>query len=145
MTRLVQGADGRMWTVRGRMSWSSPATSSNFELDVAAGYTPGFVLMGLLGALALVLVIWTPDRVIFPFWLLLILFLLLSFFPVRWALRRPWTLVAETPGDLGEHPAERWVGTVRGVMKVRGVMAKMVKQIESHSLPDMDGPLQPVE
>jgi hypothetical protein len=83
--------------------------------------------------------------VVVPGWLILALVLLFLFFPARWALRRPWTIVAETPGDLDEHPPERWVGTVRGVFNVRQETSKVARNIEVYSLPNVDGPLQPVD
>jgi hypothetical protein len=92
------------------------------------------------------LVLWKPDRVQIPAWVLLALVLIVLFFPLRWILRRPWTVVAETEGDMtGERPSERWVGTVRGMMVVRGEVTKIAKTIQRHSLPDFDGPLHPVE
>jgi hypothetical protein len=77
-------------------------------------------------------------------WLALVLIAL--FFPLRWILRRPWKVVAETEGDtMGDRPAERWVGTVRGMFRVRGEVTKIGRTIQRHSLPDFDGPLHPVE
>lgn len=145
MTRLVRGADGRMWTVRGRVEWRRPTAADDFEHDVAGGHGPGLVLLGLLVALALILVVWTPDEVVVPGWLVLALVLLFLFFPVRWSLRRPWTLVAESPGGVDDNPPERWVGQVRGVLAVRQEAAKVARNIEVYSLPDVEGPLQPVD
>lgn len=77
---------------------------------------------------------------------LLVVVLVVLFFPLRWILRRPWTVVAETEGDMaGDHPSERWVGTIRGMFTVRGEVTKIAKTIRKHSLPDFDGPLHPVE
>ncbi len=143
MTRLVRGADGRMWTVRARMSWANTDTADDFEHDVAGGHGIGMIM--ILAILAIVLIVWTPAGVVVPAWLLLALALVFLFFPARWALRRPWTIVAETPGDLDEHPPERWVGTVRGVLNVRNEAAKVARNIEVYSLPNVDGPLQPVD
>ncbi|KAA2263688.1 DUF983 domain-containing protein [Solihabitans fulvus] len=145
MTRLVRGADGRMWTVRGRVEWRNPSGADDFEHDVSGGYGPGVVLLGMVVVLAMVLVWWTPSDVIVPSWLVLALILLFLFFPTRWTLRRPWTLVAESPGGIDEHPPERWVGQVRGVLAVRQEAAKVARNIEVYSLPDVEGPLQPVD
>jgi hypothetical protein len=144
MTRLVRGADGRVWTLRGEMEWSKPATADDFEHDVSAGLTPGIVMLVLVVTLAVVLVAWTPGEVIVPFWVILALLAILLFFPVRWALRRPWTVVAEAPED-EDQPAEHWAGTVRGVLNVRSEFAKLKKNIENEALPSLEGPLQPVE
>ena len=35
MTRLVRGADGRMWTVRSRLEWADPVAEEEFEHDVS--------------------------------------------------------------------------------------------------------------
>ena len=37
MTRLVRGADGRMWTVHSRIEWRNPEESDDFEHDVSGG------------------------------------------------------------------------------------------------------------
>ncbi|SHE65981.1 DUF983 domain-containing protein [Streptoalloteichus hindustanus] len=147
MTRLVRGADGRMWTVRTRMEWSNPATADDFEHDVSGGQAPGVIMAVLLGLLVVALVWWTPASVMVPAWLILALTLVVGFFPARWALRRPWTVVAETPGNLEDRPAERWVGQVRGVLRVRQEVSRIARNIEVFATPDRDGvgPLQPVE
>ncbi|GGM57623.1 hypothetical protein GCM10012275_31020 [Longimycelium tulufanense] len=147
MTRLVRGGDGRQWTVRARMEWTNPATADDFEHDVLGGSAPGVVMAGICGLLLVALIWWTPSVVVVPAWLVLALFIVVMFFPVRWALRRPWTVVAETPGDLDEHPPERWVGQVRGVWRVRQEAARIARNIEVYAIPDRDGvgPLQPVE
>lgn len=145
MTRLIGGADGRTWTVRGRMEFSPPAVGDDFEHDVHAGPAAGLVMGALVLTMLVVLIAWTPDRVVVPVWLPLAICLVLLFFPIRWVLRRPWTLVAETPGDQDERPAERWVGTVRGVIRVRQAAARVSRDIEVYSAPDEEGPLQPVD
>jgi hypothetical protein len=134
-----------MWTLRSRLEWSTPATVDDFERDVASSRGSGLVLLGLLVVLVVVLVAWTPAGVIVPSWLILILVLVLLFFPARWALRRPWSLVANTPGNDDDQPPERWTGTVRGVIRIRQMTAKIARDIEVYSTPDTDGPLHPVE
>jgi hypothetical protein len=130
MTRLVKSMNGRMWTVRGELEWGKkPVTADDFEHDVSAGYGPGIVMMGLVILLGVVLT-------------LLMVFL---FFPARWALRRPWKLVAETGDGTPEAPIERWVGTVRGMFNVRTEVAKVAKSIQHDDMPSFDGPLHPVE
>lgn len=151
MTRVVRGADGRLWTLHGEMEWRTPATGDDFEHDVSAGNTPGVVMAILVVILAVVLVVWTPPDVVVPQWLVLIIVLFALFFPLRWALRRPWTVVAET-GDEGENddhglpkPQERWVGTVRGVMNVRKQVATVARSIADDSIPPPEGPLRPMD
>ncbi len=134
MTRLVRGADGRMWTLRGQLEWSQPATIDDFEHDVASGYTPGIVMLFMLGVLVVALVTWRPAGVVVPSWLVLVMAIVMVFFPLRWAVRRPWRLVAE-----------RWVGTVRGMVNIRTVAAKVARDIEVYSMPNAEGPLHPVD
>jgi hypothetical protein len=145
MTRLVRGADGRMWTLRGRLEWSQPATIDDFEHDVASGYTPGIVMLFMLGVLVVALVTWRPSGVVVPSWLVLVMAIVMVFFPLRWAVRRPWRLVANTPGSQQEQVAERWVGTVRGMFNIRTVAAKVARDIEVYSMPNAEGPLHPVD
>lgn len=145
MTRLVRGSDGRMWTVRANVEWRNPMTSQDFEHDVSGGQMPGFVMGGLLALLVLVFIVWTPAGVLVPSWLLLALAIMVLFFPVRWLLRRPWTVVAETPGDLEDNPAERWGGLVRGVFTVRQEVGEIARNIEVYGAPDVAGSLQLIE
>jgi hypothetical protein len=146
MNRLVYGEDGRAWILRAEMEWRQPATTDDFDHDAAGSYGPGIAMVIVTVFLALVLIIWMPAGVIVPAWVWLALVLIALFFPLRWILRRPWKVVAETEGDtMGDRPAERWVGTVRGMFRVRGEVTKIGRTIQRHSLPDFDGPLHPVE
>jgi hypothetical protein len=145
MTRLVRGADGRMWTVHSRVEWRNPETSDDFEHDVSGGVLPGIMMAGLLAIMVVVLVAWTPDQVVVPGWLIMALIFLFLFFPVRWAIRRPHTLVAESKATADDLPPERWVGQVRGPLAVRQEASRVSRTIEMHSLPDVDGVLQPVD
>jgi hypothetical protein len=145
MTRLVKGQDGRMWTLRSQLEWSSPATVDDFEHDVASGYTPGIVMLAMLCVLVVALVLWTPAGVVIPTWLIYAIVVVLAFFPVRWALRRPWRLVANTQGDDENEGAERWVGTVRGMFNIRAVTSKVARDIEVYAMPSAEGPLHPVD
>lgn len=145
MTRLVKGRDGRMWTVRSQMEWSRPATADDFEHDVASGYAPGIVMLAMLCVLIVALVLWTPVGVVIPAWLIVALVVILAFFPVRWAMRRPFQLVANTRGDGDEQGAERWVGTVRGMFNIRTAANKVARDIEVYNMPSRESPLYPVD
>jgi len=134
-----------MWTLRGQLEWSQPATIDDFEHDVASGYTPGIVMLFMLGVLVVALVTWRPAGVVVPSWLVLVMAIVMVFFPLRWAVRRPWRLVANTPGSQQEQVAERWVGTVRGMLNIRTVAAKVARDIEVYSMPNSEGPLHPVD
>lgn len=149
MERTVRGRDDRVWTLRSQMEWRSPATADDFEHDVSVGNASAFVLLALILVLAIALVSTIPEDVVAPWsgrmlWLGLLIVLAILFFPARWALRRPWTVVAET-GDNGEgEPTERWTGTVRGVLTARQQIRSVAKSIQLDSQPGIEGPLQPV-
>ena len=146
MNRFAQGSDGRDWVIRAHMEWRRPATAEDFEHDAAANRAPGIAMMCVAIGLALVLLVWMPEDVVIPTWVPLALLLVALFFPLRWVLRRPWTVVAETEGDeSGERPSERWVGTVVGMFNVRGGVQRIAEAVQKHDLPDFDGPLRPVE
>lgn len=145
MTRLVKGADGRMWTLRSRIEWSKPATVDDFEHDLSGGSGPGLAMLVALGVLVIALIWWTPGAVVVPQWLILILFAILLFFPIRWVIRRPFLMVANTMGNDDDLQAERWVGTVRGVFTIRPALGRIARDIEVYSMPNVDGPLQPVD
>ncbi|MEU5691034.1 DUF983 domain-containing protein [Actinosynnema sp. NPDC020468] len=144
MTRLVRGADGRMWTVRSQIEWRNPAADADFEHDVSGGHGPGVLMLAIVVALGVILIAWTPESVIVPAWLVVALLLLFLFFPARWALRRPWVVAAESK-KTDELPPERWVGRIRGIMTVRNEVSTVARKIEMYSLPDLDGPLTPVD
>lgn len=145
MNRVVRGSDGRMWQVKANIEWSNPIAADEFEHEVSGGSAPGIVMGGILLFLVVLFIAWTPSEVIVPIWVVLALVAAVLFFPVRWLLRRPWTVIAETPGDSDEHPPERWVGVVRGAFHVRGEAARVARNIEVYAEPDVNGPLQPVE
>ncbi|HEX2132356.1 MAG TPA: DUF983 domain-containing protein [Actinophytocola sp.] len=141
MTRVVRGADGRVWTLHGQMEWRTD-DSDEFEHDVAVGGAAAIVLLILVLTLGLVLILWSPEGLVVPLWVVLLVLLAFLFFPARWALRRPWRIVAET-GDDGEgDPTETWEGNVRGVLNVRSQMRRIAKDIAVDSRPGMEGPLQ---
>ncbi|HEX6359846.1 DUF983 domain-containing protein [Actinophytocola sp.] len=141
--------DGHRWTLRSQMEWRQPDDVDDFEHDVSASSTSAFVLFGLIIVLAVVLVVAIPEDVVAPWsgrmlWLGLLIVLTILFFPTRWALRRPWRVVAET-GDNGEgEPVERWVGSVRGVFTVRQQLRQVARDIHVDGHPSIEGPLQPV-
>lgn len=145
MNRAVRGSDGRKWNLRTSIEWSDPLMVDEWEHDVSGGRSPGVVMGTVVLVLVVAFLVWTPSEVLIPSWLVLTLLLLVLFFPVRWLLRRPWSIIAETPGDTEEHPPERWVGVVRGTLTARQEGARVARNIEVYAEPDMNGPLQPVE
>ncbi|MFO7190696.1 MULTISPECIES: hypothetical protein [Thermocrispum] len=141
----VIAADGRKWTLRSQLEWRAPATAEDFEHDVTGGQVSAAIMISLVVIFAAVLFLWMPDAVVVPSWVVLLLALIILFFPTRWALRRPWRVVAETVENDEDAEPERWVGTVRGVFKVQGELKRIKTAIEEHSMPDINGPLRPVE
>ena len=79
-----------------------------------------------------------------PWFLWLLAAAVVLFFPIRWYLRRPWTVVAETAGSY-DLPAERWTGLVRGGSKAKEEIRIIVRRIRTQGTPGhADSPLQPV-
>ena len=144
MTRNVTGKDGREWTVHSTFEWRSPATSDDFEHDVSVGSAAAIVLLIVVLALGVILIAWTPDDVVVPLWVVMLVLLAILFFPTRWALRRPWTVVAETGDGSPDDPVEKWVGVVRGVFTQRQQVNRVARSILVDSVPGIEGPLQPV-
>ncbi|MGH3615184.1 MAG: hypothetical protein ACRDRK_21830 [Pseudonocardia sp.] len=144
MARKVFDLHRREWSLRRNIEWSVPATGEDFEHDVDGGRgAAGLVLSGLF-AFWMILVIWKPAEVHIPWFYWLVFFIILVFFPVRWALRRPWTVVAETVGGY-DQPAELWTGLVRGEAKSREEMRIVKRRLEIQGTPGhSDSPLQPV-
>lgn len=149
--KVVTGTDGRTWTVRRQMLLRMPATGDEFEFehDVEGGNLGLYVILGLLGLFVVALISrWSSD-VPMPFYIKLLFLLILGFFPVRWFLRRPWQLVAETPGiydpeNQEEKGKEHWVGTVRGVSKARDEAGIVIRTIRMRGRPGLsDGPMKP--
>ncbi|MFL6119754.1 DUF983 domain-containing protein [Actinophytocola sp.] len=140
---------GHVWTLRSEMEWRQGETLDDFEHDVSVGSASAFILLGLIIVLAVVLVTTIPEDVVAPWsgrmlWLGLLILLAVLFFPARWALRRPWEVVAEW-GDNGHgEPEERWTGKVRGVFTVRQAISQAAKTIRHEGHPGIEGPLQPL-
>ncbi|MGH3838715.1 MAG: DUF983 domain-containing protein [Pseudonocardiaceae bacterium] len=145
MTRVVRGADGRSWRVQSRINWSQPATAEQFEHDMAAGYVSGIAMLGVVVALTLFVLFWTPAGVVVPSWLVLLFLLMLMLLPMQWAMRRPWTIVAKTLPEPVETAAEHWVGTVHGVVAARQDTRQVVQSLKMRAIPDDGtGPLRQV-
>ncbi|TQM36094.1 hypothetical protein [Pseudonocardia cypriaca] len=143
-TRTVAGVDGRMWSVRRNIEWSLPATGDDFEHDVDGGRGAAVLILSALFVFWLIIIVWRPAGVHIPWFLYLVAFAVVAFFPIRWFLRRPWTIVAETAGGY-DLPAERWTGLVRGGSKAKEEIRIIVRRIRTQGTPGhADSPLQPV-
>lgn len=144
--KTVAAADGRTWSVRRNIEWRSPATGDEFEHDVDGGRGALVLIMSALILFWVALLLWTPTQVHVPWYLLIIGLFVLGFFPVRWILRRPWTLVAETSGGYGpEMEAEHWTGMVRGRSRAKEEMRVLVRNLRTRATPGHgDSPLHPV-
>lgn len=145
-TKTVVGVDGRSWSVRRNIEWSLPATGDDFEHDVDGGRGAAVLVLSALFVFWVILVVWSPRLVHIPWYMWAVAIVIVLFFPFRWWLRRPWTVVAETAGSLNrDHPAERWTGHVRGSAKAREEIRIVTRRLRSQGTPGhADSPLQPV-
>jgi hypothetical protein len=144
--KTAVGPDGRTWSVRRGVEWRIPfAVEHEFEHDVSVGRYSSMVIPAFLGLFwGAVAYLYMGSMVHTPWYMFVIAALLLLFLPFRWLTRRPWTIVAETPGR-GALPAEHWVGMVRGYGKARGEMRIAVRSIRVRATPGYgDSPLHPV-
>ena len=142
--KTVNGVDGRTWSVRRNIEWSLPATGDDFEHDVDGGRGAAFLILSSLFVFWLILIVWAPAELHIPWWLWIIAVLVVGFFPIRWLLRRPWTIVAETAGSY-DLPAERWTGMIRGGSKAKEELRIVVRRLRAQGTPGhADSPLQPV-
>ena len=142
--KTVNGVDGRTWSVRRSIEWSLPATGDDFEHDVDGGRGADFLILSSLFVFWLILVVWAPSELHIPWWLWIIAVLVIGFFPIRWLLRRPWTIVAETTGSY-DLPAERWTGMIRGGSKAKEELRIVIRRLRTQGTPGhADSPLQPV-
>jgi hypothetical protein len=143
-SKTVAGVDGRMWLVRRNIEWSLPATGDDFEHDVDGGRGAAVLILSALFFFWLVVIVWAPAQVHIPWFLWLVFVAAVLFFPVRWYLCRPWTVVAETAGSY-DLPAERWTGLVRGGSKSKEELRIVVRRLRTQGTPGhADSPLQPV-
>jgi hypothetical protein len=142
--RTVAGADGRTWSVRRNIEWRQPATGDEFEHDVDAGRGAQLLILSALVLFWVVLLVWLPPQVHVPWYLWLAGLIVLLFFPVRWVMRRPWTLVAETPGGY-DLPPEHWSGMVRGRGRAKEETRVLIRNLRTRATPGhADSPLQPL-
>jgi len=143
-TKTVAGNDGRTWSIRRNIEWSVPATGDDFEHDVDGGRGAAVLILSALTIFWIVLLVWTPAQVHIPWYLWTLGVVIVLFFPLRWWLRRPWTVVAETAGSY-DLPAERWTGLVRGGAKAREELRIVERRLRTLGTPGhADSPLQPV-
>ncbi len=142
-TKTVAGADGRMWSVRRNIEWSVPATGDDFEHDVDGGRGAAVLILSALFLFWVIVVVWSPDGLHIPWYLWIVGVAIVLFFPIRWFLRRPRTLVAETAGGY-DRPPERWIGLVRGESKSKEELRIVVRRLRTQGTPGhADSPLQP--
>ena len=134
----------REWIVRRNIEWSMPATGEDFEHDVDGGRGAVLLILSALFLFWVVLILWVPSQVHVPWYLWLVGLIVLGFFPVRWIMRRPWTLVAETSGGY-DLPAEHWSGMVRGRGRAKEETRVLIRNLKTRATPGhADSPLHPV-
>jgi hypothetical protein len=144
-TKTITGVDGRTWLVSRSILWSQPATGDDFEHDVDGGRGAAFLILSSLFVFWLILIVWGSGSAHphVPWYLWLVALVGIGFFPVRWLLRRPWTIKAETAGSYDLN-AERWVGTVRGGSKAKEELRIITRRLRTQGTPGhADSPLQP--
>jgi len=147
--KTITAGDGRTWEVTRQIDWSPPAVGDEFEHDVDGGRGAVVLVVCALIVFGVVIVAWpllAQSRVHVPlaYWFLALL--ILGFFPVRWYLRRPWKIVAETDGHYNTDAGrEHWVGKVRGISRAQEEMRVVVLSLRQRGTPGhADSPLQPV-
>lgn len=145
-SKTVAGADGRSWQVRCNIEWTTPAVGDDFEHDVDGGRAAAVMILSALFLFWVILLVWKPAQVDVPFYLWFIAATVVLFFPVRWYLRRPWTIVAETEGSYEtDLPAEHWSGMVRGRSRAKEELRVVARSLRTRATPGhADSPLQPV-
>ncbi|PZS21000.1 MAG: hypothetical protein DLM60_07860 [Pseudonocardiales bacterium] len=134
MMRVVRAADRRTWMVRSRISWTRRAMADEFEHDMT-DYGHGIVMLGIVVALTLFVVFWTPADVVRPAWFLLLILLFLLVLLVSWAWQRPWVITAHTDEPMGTE-GERWEGVVRGMIPAREETYQVVDDLRRTGSPD---------
>lgn len=144
-SKTVIDADAREWSVRRNIEWSLPAVGDEFEHDVDGGRSAAVLIFSALFVFWLIIIVWKPALVHIPWYLWVLAAVVVLFFPIRWWLRRPWTIVAETAGSYANDlPAERWIGMVRGGTKAKEEMRIIVGRLRTQGTPGhADSPLQP--
>lgn len=144
MARKVFDLYRREWSLHRNIEWSVPATGDGFEHDVDGGRGAAVLILSALFVFWAILLVWAPATVHVPWYFWLAAVVILLFFPMRWIMRRPWTVVAETVGGY-DQPAERWTGLVRGESKSREELRIVKRRLETQGTPEhADSPLQPV-
>jgi hypothetical protein len=138
---VVNGVDGREWTVTSRVDWQQPALGDTFEHDVSSNSGTVWVFTVLIACWTVIVSMGVYYQPVIPWFFWLAAVVITGFFPIRWYF--PRSLVAETLGD-AEYPAERWVGSVRGLLKRREEMRIVVRRLRTQGTPGhADSPLQP--
>ena len=144
-SKMIEGSDERVWEVSRSVEWSRPAIGDDFEHDVDGGRGAAVLIISSLITFWVILVIWSPAHLRIP-WVLWVLGVAIVIFlvPIRWWLRRQWTLVAETKGN-EKGPPEMWSGLVRGSAKAREEQRVVERMLRTQGTPaHADSPLQPV-
>jgi hypothetical protein len=149
-TKMIEGSDERVWEVSRSVEWSRPAIGDDFEHDVDGGRGAAVLIISSLITFWVILFVWSPAQLRVPGILIVLGVLILAFlFPIRWWLRRQWTIVAETngsdvKGNVKGSP-EMWSGLVRGSAKAREEQRVVERMLRTQGTPaHADSPLQPV-
>jgi hypothetical protein len=140
----LTAVDGRDWTVTSHTDYQQPALGDTFEHDVSSNSGALWIMLPLAAFWSIAIYLWVITHPIVPWFFWLAAVVITGFFPLRWWLRRPRSIVAETLGNV-DLSAERWVGNVRGVSKRREEVRIVVRRLRTQGTPGhADSPLQPV-
>ncbi|MGH3869016.1 MAG: hypothetical protein ACRDQ4_23435 [Pseudonocardiaceae bacterium] len=137
MKRTVRVANGHTWTVHSRISWTKPERAAQFEHDMTAGYVSGVAMVGVVLALTLFVVFWTPVGVVIPAWFVLLVLLVLLLVPVWWAWQRPWIITACTDEPIATE-RDHWEIIVYGVLPSRQEAQQIVNDLKTRGVLDHD-------
>lgn len=144
VTTTVVGTDGRIWWMRRSVEWSEPWLGDDFEHDVSPRFGRLSWLVMVAAAWAALLYWFTPTGVVRLTVTTTLALLIPLACAVRWCVRRPWTLVVETPGT-GAHDAERYVALIRGFKCAEEELELASRMIRSTGSPMFfSSPFQPV-
>lgn len=145
MLDTVLAPNGRQWTVTRTAEWVRPAGADGFEVDQTGGTLGPIIVFGALAVFWVGLFLWMPARVHVPWYFTLVAVGLVLLIPVRWWVRRPWTVQVDSDG-FGEDAAVRQTWVVSGRWEATRLAAGIVDRLKFTGRladPDQVGPVIP--
>ncbi|WP_433800981.1 hypothetical protein [Actinomycetospora sp. CA-084318] len=143
--KMVEDVNGRLWYVTSKIIWLE--RSEGFEHEKEGGRNAAIIIIAIMGLLIFALIAWaiTVPAVEVPWWMGVFLFLVVAFFPARWALRRRWLIRAEGGRQSDDDDSgEEWGGFVRGRTEAKAEFRQIVRTLRNRGTPARaNSPLQP--